>query len=169
MAASILGWVVAGAGNAWSQKFLNFDMSKQESKNTFDGLVSVTDVYMEGGVLSRIPSIRKMRSLKVLSLDYNKITAVEPGDFAGAAQLVVLWQATRSFLLQRKLSEIWLYIVSNLQSSARQTRMGHNRTKMHTALVRAFMADTRCLCLLPNIVGCACTLIGPLDAAPPPF
>ena len=93
MAASILGWVVAGAGNAWSQKFLNFDMSKQESKNTFDGLVSVTDVYMEGGVLSRIPSIRKMRSLKVLSLDYNKITAVEPGDFAGAAQLVVLTMA----------------------------------------------------------------------------
>jgi len=38
--------------------------------------------------LTRVPSLRNMRSLRALWLVSNKITLIAPGDFEGATQLV---------------------------------------------------------------------------------
>ena len=43
---------------------------------------------MEAQSLTRVPSLKNMKSLRVLALESNKITRIEPGDFTGATQLV---------------------------------------------------------------------------------
>jgi len=55
-------------------------MTDQESEKKFDGLVSAVDVGLEENLLTRVPSLKNMRSLKALWLESNKITRIAPGN-----------------------------------------------------------------------------------------
>ena len=63
---------------------------ESESETKFDHLVSVTEMVLNGNFLSRVPSVKNMRSLQSLFLADNKITMLGRGDFLGATQLVNL-------------------------------------------------------------------------------
>ena len=65
-------------------------MNDTESETQFDGLVSVETMYVEGNLLTRVPSMKNMQNLTALWLASNQITAIFPGDFLGAQRLVML-------------------------------------------------------------------------------
>jgi len=65
-------------------------MSDEESESKFDGLVSTEAVALTDQSLTRVPSIKNMKSLVSLWLESNKITKIFPGDFEGATRLTVL-------------------------------------------------------------------------------
>ena len=65
-------------------------MNDTESETQFDGLVSVETIYVEGNLLTRVPSMKNMQNLRALQLEDNQITAIFPGDFRGAQRLVML-------------------------------------------------------------------------------
>ena len=55
-------------------------MTDHESETKFDNLVSVHDLILEGNLLTRVPSVKNMRSLRALWLESNKITRIAPGN-----------------------------------------------------------------------------------------
>ena len=61
-----------------------------ESETKFDYLVSVIEMWTDSNFLSRVPSVKNMRSMQTLSLQSNKITMIASEDFLGATQLLQL-------------------------------------------------------------------------------
>ena len=55
------------------------EMGDGESERKFDGLVSTRYLFLEKNLLTRVPSLKNMRSLKELWLESNKITRIAPG------------------------------------------------------------------------------------------
>ena len=74
---------LATSGSHWH-------MTDTESETQFDSLVSVETMYVQDNRLTRVPSIKNMRSLTLLLLASNQITAIFPGDFLGATRLLML-------------------------------------------------------------------------------
>ena len=54
-------------------------MIDEESETKFDKLVNAIEVNLEANLLTRVPSLKNMRSLKELWLESNKITRIAPG------------------------------------------------------------------------------------------
>ena len=65
-------------------------MDYEESEAKFDALVSMETLYLQGNLLSRVPSLKNMQSLLFISLAFNEITTIYAGDFAGATRLASL-------------------------------------------------------------------------------
>ena len=65
-------------------------MNEVERESKFDYLVSTEYMELSTQLLTRIPSMKNMKRLRSLLLQYNKITMIAPGDFKGADSLVVL-------------------------------------------------------------------------------
>ena len=65
-------------------------MDEEEGATKFDRLTKVTDLILEGNMLTRVPGLTNMRSLRILWLGSNEITTIYPGDFQGATRLVAL-------------------------------------------------------------------------------
>ena len=61
-------------------------MTNEESETKFDKLVSTTFLILETNLLTRVPSLKNMRSLRELYLESNKITRIAPG---------IVWHAPR--------------------------------------------------------------------------
>ena len=55
-------------------------MDDGESERKFDGLVSTRYLFLEKNLLTRVPSLKNMRSLRALLLESNKITRITPGN-----------------------------------------------------------------------------------------
>ena len=55
-------------------------MKDDESAAKFDKLVSAVGIVLEKNLLTRVPSLKNMRSLRALWLESNKITRIAPGD-----------------------------------------------------------------------------------------
>ena len=55
-------------------------MDDAESATKFDSLVSTTDLNLDANLLTRVPSLKNMSSLRALYLESNKITRIVPGD-----------------------------------------------------------------------------------------
>ena len=66
---------------------MGIEGEESESETKFDGLSSVTGLFVGGNFLRRVPSVKNMRSVQTLSLQANRITMIAPGDFRGAIQL----------------------------------------------------------------------------------
>merc|ERR1719272_2452595 len=73
-------------------------MNDTDSKTRFKGLVSATTLYFQSNSLTQIPSMDTMKSLEFITLAYNKITQVRPGDFMGADRLTMLSLAGNSIV-----------------------------------------------------------------------
>ena len=54
-------------------------MDITESEAKFDSLTSVTTLVLDQNLLTRVPSLKNMRSLRYLGLEINKITRIERG------------------------------------------------------------------------------------------
>ena len=54
-------------------------LTDHESQTKFDQLVSATDLNLDANLLTRVPSVKNMRSLRALWLASNKITRIAPG------------------------------------------------------------------------------------------
>ena len=65
-------------------------MDEIESASKFDGLVSAGTLYFQSNSLTRVPSLKKCGSLTYISLAFNKITQILPGDFDGVKKLAIL-------------------------------------------------------------------------------
>ena len=55
-------------------------MTDPEIEAKFDNLVSAYELILEGNLLTRVPSVKNMRSLRALWLESNKITRIAPGN-----------------------------------------------------------------------------------------
>ena len=65
-------------------------MNEQERESKFDSLVSAEYLDVSAQLLTRVPSMKNMKSLNTFYLANNKITMIAPGDFKGAIRLTVL-------------------------------------------------------------------------------
>ena len=56
-----------------------WNMNETESETKFDKLVSTAELHLESNSLTRVPSLKNMRSLTYLTLASNKITRIDAG------------------------------------------------------------------------------------------
>ena len=55
-------------------------LSDQDSESWFDGLVNLQSTILRANLLTRVPSLKNMRSLMDIDLADNKITRIAPGN-----------------------------------------------------------------------------------------
>ena len=60
-----------------------WNMNETESETKFDKLVSTAELHLEANSLTRVPSLKNMRSLTYLTLASNKITRIDAGTWRG--------------------------------------------------------------------------------------
>ena len=65
-------------------------LNDRESETKFDHLYSLRQLNLQSNFLTRVPSVKNMRSLQALYLGANRIASIQPGDFLGATRVALL-------------------------------------------------------------------------------
>ena len=74
------------------------EMNEDESESKFDNLVSAEYMDLGSQLLTRVPSVKNMKRLTTLILEFNKITMISPDDFKGAISLTILTLGANSIV-----------------------------------------------------------------------